>query len=129
MRVAGMTNMKILITRLREQRRLLERRGGVNAHWLEDTRLLVRAVFDQRSDLAETHGGPWEQGFPHETDLSPEHLHEDFYGDALDRLIRALNRTDELCLWKNPVVLLTLLGILFLFLLAGGSDLYYVLFL
>ena len=107
---------RYLIARLREQRDLLARRKAPGRKWLSQTKEVVAAVLSQNPEMTAAHGQVWE-----EETLAEQEI---YLGD-LETIIRTLNRTDEVRLSQNPVVIFTLLGILFMFLLAGGSYLYY----
>ena len=108
---------RYLITRLREQRGLLATHKTPSEKWRNQTREIMVIVLAQNPHLASEHEALWQQ----------DTAEKEIYLAALDRLIRGLNRTDELQLSRNPVVIFTLLGILFMFLLAGGSYLYFAL--
>ncbi|MDJ0837945.1 MAG: hypothetical protein QNK37_15630 [Acidobacteriota bacterium] len=109
---------RYLIARLREQRGLLAARKAPGPKWLAQTREVIDRAWQNSPELEADHGSIWQQ----ETMAEKAD-----YLAALDKLIRTINRTDEVVLSRNPVVIFTLLGILFMFLLAGGSYLYYAL--
>ena len=107
--------------RLRHLRTDLDHQGP-NADWYRDTHALLMQVFEHRKDLASSYAHNW----PSEPrpDIEPKGLKE-----SLDVIINALNPADELLFAKQPAVILTLAGVLFLIAMAGGTVLYYMLFL
>ena len=106
---------------LRKSRAQLEK-FGPDPNWYHQTRDVVHNVFEHRADLASGYGEPWHS----EQMEDPE---PDLFKASLDGLIRAINCTDEIRFAKHPVLLLTALGIAFLLVVAGGTVLYYMLFL
>lgn len=122
-----MKGVKEYIYRLRSQKNDLKRfrHSDSLVDWFDKTREIVRSVLRVNSDLETLHGPVWEkkkrQTLTFE-DRAP-------FENSLDGIIRSLNRTEEVNLFKSPIVVLTLIGILFMLLVAGGTFLYFVFFL
>ena len=129
-----MAAVKDLVARLRHQYRLLDRLqyARLSADWLAATREVVNRVFIDYPDLEQIHGPLWRQDPMASGSIDGKSASEatdpdwQAYRDSLNKMIRSLNRTDEVSYTNSPVLVLTFLGILFLLFLAGGSYLYYV---
>ncbi len=122
-----MKGVKEYIYRLRSQKHDLKRfrHSDSLVDWFDKTREIVRGVLRVNADLETLHGPVWEkknrQTLTFE-DRAP-------FENSLDGIIRSLNRTEEVNFFKSPIVVLTLIGILFMLLVAGGTFLYFVFFL
>jgi len=117
-------SLKHRVSRLRVQRAVLMRIRDEKdlAAWRRETRPLALAALEGHDALTAAHGQLW-------GDDHPEPASRADYLASLNAIIRGLNRTDELRLFQSPTVILTIGGILFLALLAGGGYFYYTLFI
>jgi len=122
-----MPQTKTHIAQLRNQKHQLKRFRSADslAEWFDQTREVVLAVFKAHTELSVVHGSVWAE--KDRAQLNFENRTE--YENSLDGMIRTLNRVDEVTFFKNPIVVLTLAGILFMLLVAGSTFLYFTFFL
>lgn len=105
---------------LRMQAQLLEEVERPTSSWLSDTRELLDQVFHHRKDLASKHATLWRQDAA---------VSKHAYERSLVEVIQALSPKDEIRFSESPVLVLTSLGILLLFAMAGGTWIWYEFFL
>jgi len=77
------------------------------------------SVFEIRPDLRDRFEAGWQVA------PSSDVRQWQRYGEQIDELIRAVNRTDEAQVRKSPVLILTAAGIVFMFSLVAAAWLYF----